>query len=192
MTRHLTVSALAGLLLSMLVAPASAQTVPAAPTTVSANSQMVQDVASAVGRYANYSVFDDVSIQAASGVVTLTGRVTMPVKRDDIARRVAQVAGVVSVDDQIKVLPLSAYDDQLRFVIARRIYGNALFAGYASMANPPIHILVENGRITLSGVVHSESDRLLATALTASIGGFSVTNELRTDKEAQALLDAIA
>ena len=93
------------------------------------------------------------------GVVTLTGKVTMPYKRNDIEKRVAKVDGVRTVDNEITVLPVSQFDDELRYRIARSIYGNSNFWNYAIMANPPIHIVVEHGRVTLTGVVQSNVDR---------------------------------
>jgi osmotically-inducible protein OsmY len=57
------------------------------------------------------------------------------------------------------------------------------------MANPPIHIIVENGRVRLTGVVASEVERMLARSLATSFGAFSVTSELKTDAEMKALLD---
>jgi hyperosmotically inducible protein len=117
------------------------------------------------------------------GVVTLTGKVTMPFKRDDIERRIARVDGVRSVKDQISVLPVSQFDDELRYRIARSIYNNSNFWSYAIMANPPIHIVVEHGRVTLTGVVQSEVDRMLARSLATQFGALSVTNALKTDAE---------
>jgi hyperosmotically inducible protein len=57
---------------------------------------------------------------------------------------------------------VSVYDDALRIRIARAIYNNPLFAGLADMANPPIHIIVDNGDVTLDGVVNSELARVKA------------------------------
>ena len=87
--------------------------------------------------------------------MTLTGKVTMPYKRDDIEKRVAKVDGVRRCSDQIEVLPVSQFDDQLRYRIARAIYSNSNFWNYAIMPNPPIHIVVEHGRVTLTGVVRA-------------------------------------
>src|SRR5213596_3440855 len=89
--------------------------------------QIFKDVATSVDRYTQFTIFDDVSASVKDGVVTLTGKVTMPFKRDDIAKRVAAVAGVRTVQDQIDVLPVSQFDDDLRLRIARSIYGNANF-----------------------------------------------------------------
>jgi hyperosmotically inducible periplasmic protein len=145
--------------------------------------QVLKDVATSVNRYTQFTIFDDVSASVREGVVTLTGKVTMPYKRDDIEKRVAKVSGVVTVRDEIAVLPVSLFDDELRYRIARSIYGHANFWNYAIMANPPIHIVVEHGRVTLTGVVGSDVDRMLARSLATQFGALSVTSQLKTDAE---------
>jgi hyperosmotically inducible protein len=107
----------------------------------------------------------------------------MPYKRDDIAERVAKIDGVKDVRDHIGVLPVSLADDALRNRIARSIYGNSNFWNYAVMPNPPIHIIVEHGRVTLTGVVQSDVDRVLARSLATNVNAFSVSNKLKTDAE---------
>jgi hyperosmotically inducible protein len=107
----------------------------------------------------------------------------MPYKRNDIAKRVSKVDGVREVRDEITVLPVSQFDDELRYRIARSIYGNSNFWNYAIMPNPPIHIVVEHGRVTLTGVVNSNVDRMLAQSLATQFGAMSVTNALKTDAE---------
>ena len=151
--------------------------------------QVAKDIASSVQRYAQFTIFDDVSAYVKDGAVTLTGKVTMPYKRDDIEKRIAKVNGVRRVTDQITVLPVSQFDDELRYRIARSIYNNSNFWSYATMVNPPIHIVVEHGRVTLTGVVQSEVDRMLARTLATQFGALSVTNALKTDAEVS---DALA
>ena len=145
--------------------------------------QILKDVATNVQRYVHFTIFDDVNASIKDGVLTLTGRVTMPYKRDDIEKRVAKIDGVRSVRDEITVLPVSTFDDELRVRIARSIYGNSNFWNYAIMPNPPIHIVVEHGRVTLTGVVQSNVDRMLARSLATQFGALSVTNALKTDAE---------
>jgi len=145
--------------------------------------QVAKDIARAVQRYSRFTIFDDVSANVKDGMVTLTGKVTMPYKRDDIAKRIAKVDGVRGVSDQIDVLPVSQFDDELRYRIARSIYNNSNFWNYAIMPNPPIHIVVEHGRVTLTGVVQSEVDRALARSLATQFGALSITNSLKTDAE---------
>ena len=69
-----------------------------------------------------------------NGVVTLTGKVTMPYKKSDIEKRVAGVDGVREVVNRIDVLPVSQLRRELRLRIARAIYGNSAFWQYAAMA----------------------------------------------------------
>jgi osmotically-inducible protein OsmY len=155
------------------------------------NPQVMRDISRQVTGYTRFTIFDDVDAQVDKGVVTLTGKVTMPYKRTAIERRVSEVEGVSEVHNKIEVLPVSSYDDQLRFRIARAIYGNSTFWRYASMANPPIHIVVNRGHVTLTGVVNSEVERMLARSLATQFGAFSVTNNLRTDAEARAELEKL-
>ena len=75
------------------------------------------------------------------------------------------------------------------FRIARAIYGNSSFWNYAAMANPPIHIVVNRGRVTLEGVVNTNVERMLARSLASGYGAFAVTNALKTDAEVQAELE---
>ena len=151
--------------------------------------QVARDVSNQVLSYPQFSIFDAVHMQVDNGVVTLTGKVTMPYKKNDIEKRVAKIDGVHQVVNKITVLPVSMFDDELRFRIARAIYGNSNFWSYGSMANPPIHIIVENGHVTLDGVVNSNVDRMLARSIASSFGAFSVTNDLKTDAEAEAELE---
>ena len=152
--------------------------------------QIINDVARQVNRYPNFTVFDDVNIAVDEGVVTLTGKVTMPYKRTDIEKRAASVAGVDRVENQIDVLPVSMFDDELRYRLARALYGNPTFWKYAAMANPPIHIVVDRGRVALTGVVNNEVERMLARSIASStFGSFSVENRLRTDAEMRSALE---
>jgi hyperosmotically inducible periplasmic protein len=153
--------------------------------------QIFKDISAQVTQYVRFTVFDDIGAAVDQGVVTLTGKVTMPYKRDDIEKRVARVAGVRQVRNQIAVLPVSLFDEELRYRVANAIYGSPHFWQYASMANPPIHIIVENGRVTLTGVVHDNVERILARTLAMPFGAFSVDNQLKTDAEMKALLEKI-
>ncbi|HEY8549914.1 MAG TPA: BON domain-containing protein [Vicinamibacterales bacterium] len=155
------------------------------------NSDVFHEVAGRVNQYVHFSVFDDVAASVEDGIVTLTGHVTMPYKRDDLTRIVSRVNGVREVQNRIEVLPASTFDDDLRFRVARAIYGNPAFWHYANMANPPIHIIVNRGHVTLTGVVNSNVERVLARSLATGFGEFSVSNELKTDAEMQQQLARI-
>ena len=145
--------------------------------------QIARDIASRIRRYVFYTIFDDADIAVNNGVVTLTGRVTMPYKAEALADLASRVSGVREIDNRIEILPTSIYDDQLRYAIARQIYGDPLFANYAVQAQPPIHVIVERGRVTLSGVVLSEVERRKAeTIARATFGVMAVENRLRIER----------
>ena len=146
--------------------------------------QLFRSVQRQVLQYPHYTVFDSVSVQIDDGSVTLTGKVTMPYKRGEIERRIAGVAGVRQVINRIDVLPVSKGDDDLRLAIARAIYGHPTFRPYATMVNPPIHIIVERNRVTLEGVVNDEAERLLARSIARTFDAFQVTDLLKTEAEA--------
>ena len=155
------------------------------------NLAIFQDVSRQVLRYPRFTIFDSVHAEMHEGVVTLSGRVTMPFKREDIARRVANVEGISQVRNEVTVLPVSQFDDELRLRIARAIYGNPHFWNYGMMVNPPIHIIVENGHVTLDGVVNNNTDRMIARSIASSFTAFSLTNDLKTDAEVEADLERL-
>ena len=152
--------------------------------------QVFNDISKTVQRYSHFTVFDNVDASVKNGVVTLNGQVTMPFKRDDIEKRVAKVDGVRQVNDRITVLPVSQFDDQLRYRIARAIYSNPNFWNYAIGPNQPIHIVVEHSRVTLEGVVLNDVDRAIARSIaTTQFGVMSVKNNLKTEAEARDALE---
>ena len=150
--------------------------------------QVFRDISEQVNRYTQFTIFDNVEADVTNGRVVLHGAVTMPFKKDDIERRVRAVEGVTAVENRIEVLPVSTLDDELRYRIARAIYGNSAFWNYAAMANPPIHIVVKSGHVTLVGVVNNNVERQLARSLATGFGEFEVRNALKTDAEANSEL----
>ena len=150
--------------------------------------QLFERIQREVLGYQHYTVFDSVSVQIADGAVRLIGRVTIEYKKDDLEKRVKGVKGVTRVENQLEVLPASKSDDELRVRIADAIYSHPTFQPYAARANPPIHIIVERGHVTLEGVVQDETEKLLAASLAGSRGALRVTSELQTVREAAAQL----
>ncbi len=154
--------------------------------------QLINSISEEVRQYSRFTIFDDVRVGLAEdNVVVLSGKVTMPFKKDDLERVVSRVSGVTAIRNELSVLPTSPFDDELRYRIARAIYGHSAFWHYAAMANPPIHIIVERGHVTLTGVVNSNVERMLARSLATTFGAFSVKNELKTDAEMRAMAERI-
>lgn len=147
------------------------------------NYDIYKDVARQVNGYAFFTIFDNVRANVDDGTVTLTGKVTLPFKATEIARRVSRVAGVKTVHNKIETLPVSQMDNRLRLGIARALYANPALQMYGWGANPSIHVIVERGRVTLDGVVNNDADRTIALMVVRQFNAFSVTNQLRTPDE---------
>jgi len=129
-----------------------------------------------------YGVFDDISFRLDGDKVTLIGEVWQPVLKLQTESAIKAIEGVRQVDDQIEVLPLSRFDDQIRFQAYRAIYGFGPLSRYALGTHPPIHIIVKNGNVTLTGVVANTMDKEMAYMRANGLPGvFSVTNELRVE-----------
>ena len=118
-----------------------------------------------------------------NGTVTLNGEVTNPVVKSDAANVVKRVEGVEHVDNKIQVLPVSFFDSGLRARLYRTIYGYGPLQRYALGVNKPIRIIVENGHVTLMGVVDNQMDKNLAGIRANGVPGvFSVENQLQVVK----------
>ena len=130
-----------------------------------------------------YGIFDDLAFRVDGSVVTLEGAVVQPVLKSDAEHVVKKIEGVTKVINDIKVLPVSPMDDQIRIAEYRAIYGDpALSTRYGYRALPSIHIIVENGHVTLEGVVANEGDKSLVNLRANGVPNvFSVTNNLRVE-----------
>ena len=145
--------------------------------------RLAERVADQMRRSPYFTVFDDVEIGVDNGVVTLTGYVTQPIKSDDMAKRASHVDGAQDFVNKIEVLPVSINDDRIRNVVANAIYRDTMFQTYASQAIPPIHIVVRNGSVLLTGVVNSEVERRKAEAIVRNTPGIlGVQNALRVER----------
>jgi hyperosmotically inducible protein len=131
-----------------------------------------------------YSLFDTLSFRVEGDVVTLSGKATRPTLKMDAERAVTRIEGVTSVNNEIEVLPLSPNDDQLRLSLYRAIYGHETLQTLAVRVVPPIHLIVENGHVTLEGAAPNTMAKTIAEMQANSVSGvFSVTNNLLVDSE---------
>src|ERR1035437_4423379 len=132
-----------------------------------------------------YGVFDNLLYKvSADGTLTLLGKVSRPTLKSDAERAVREIEGVERVDNQIKVLPVSPNDDRIRRATYRKIYGHSVLSQYQLRAVPPIHIIVENGHLTLEGVVARQMEKQVAGMQANSVSGvFSVENNLRVEND---------
>lgn len=129
-----------------------------------------------------YNIYDNLMFRVDGNTVTLMGQVNRPMLKSDAEAIVKRIPGVERVANQIEVLPLSSFDDRIRWSVARAVYGHSALNRYAAGAVPPIHIIVKNGNVSLEGVVASEMDRNIAGIQANGVPGvFSVTNNLRVE-----------
>jgi BON domain-containing protein len=129
-----------------------------------------------------YSVFDNLEYGLNGTRVELLGQVTRPTLKSDAENVVQRIEGVEGVTNKIEVLPLSSYDDRIRFAVYRAVFRRGSLYRYALGANPSIHIIVDNGNVTLAGVVGNQMDKNIAGLEANGVPGvFSVTNNLRVE-----------
>ena len=118
------------------------------------------------------------------GTVTLLGQVSRPTLKSDAENVVKRIEGVEKVVNNIEVLPTSMGDDRIRRATYQAIYGSTSLSQYQLRAVPPIHIIVNNGHVTLEGVVARQMDKQVAGMQANQVQGvFSVTNNLQVEEQ---------
>ncbi len=128
--------------------------------------------------------FNNLTVGVDHGIVTLGGKVLTDVDRASAVSIVENTPGVKGLIDNIQVLPTSINDDRIRIATARAIYGDPVMQKYAIDPQSPIRIVVENGHVTLYGVVVNRMDRQIAETRAREVPGvFSVTNRLAVASE---------
>jgi hyperosmotically inducible periplasmic protein len=127
-----------------------------------------------------FGVFDNIAYKVDGYNVTLLGQVVRPSLKSDAENAVKHIEGVEKVDNQIEVLPPSPMDDRLRLALYHAIYGDPALEKYALGVQKPIRIIVNNGHVSLEGVVDNETDKNIAGLRAKGVPGtFSVTNNLQ-------------
>ncbi len=132
-----------------------------------------------------YSLFDDLEYTVQGRTVTLSGSVTSghAATKSTAENVVKHIEGVDKVIDNIRILPPSPMDNEIREKVFRTLVNTGSLSQYFWEAAPSIHIIVENGRVTLAGFVNSENDKNMANIAVNGVSGvFQVTNNLRVVK----------
>jgi hyperosmotically inducible protein len=125
------------------------------------------------------NAFNNLSLQVTNGVVVLGGETMNYVARDSALATVQNMPGVKDVVNEVKVLPTSIFDDQIRLRTARAIYRDSVLSRYATDPVDPIRIVVDNGHVTLYGTVQNAMDKNIAGMRANSVfGAFSVDNKI--------------
>lgn len=126
-----------------------------------------------------FGVFDNLAYKIQGTKVTLSGQVLFPVTRSSVEDAVAGLPGVTKVVNHVKQLPIGPFDSQIRWAEYRSIFGYQPLFRYSLGVNPNIHIIVDNSRVTLVGVVDSKADKEMAGIRAKLVPYvFSVKNDL--------------
>jgi hyperosmotically inducible protein len=127
--------------------------------------------------------FNFVNVAVNNGVATLNGETRTDVGRDSALSLVNNMPGVKEEVDNIKVSPVSGFDDRIRISAMRAIYRDPVLSRYASDPAKPIRIVVDNGKLSLYGTVASAMDKQVAGIRANQVFGvFSVQNNLEVVK----------
>ncbi len=127
--------------------------------------------------------FNFVDVAVNNGVATLNGETRTDVGRDSALSLVNNMPGVKDVVDNIKVSPVSGFDDRIRISALRALYRDPVLSRYASDPAKPIRIVVDNGKLSLFGTVASAMDKQIAGIRANQVFGvFSVQNNLEVVK----------
>jgi hyperosmotically inducible protein len=164
--------------------------------------KIVNEVQKKLGSLVDYDVFDWITFGIQGRTVILKGYASRDMLKSDAQSAVKGIPGVERVENQIQVLPNSPNDDRIRAQVYNRIYTAPSLSRYNANAGPifrglsvarmaggitvdpplgyhAIHIIVNNGHVTLYGVVDSSGDAAIANMQANSApGAFSVDNDL--------------
>jgi hyperosmotically inducible periplasmic protein len=127
--------------------------------------------------------FNFIEVSVKNGTATLTGETRTDVGRDSALALANYMPGVKDVVDNIKVSPVSGFDDRIRISAVRAIYRDPVLGRYASDPARPIRIVVDNGKLSLYGTVATAMDKQIAGIRANQVFGvFSVQNNLEVVK----------
>ena len=127
--------------------------------------------------------FNFIEVSVKNGTATLTGETRTDVGRDSALALANYMPGVKDVVDNIKVSPVSGFDDRIRISAVRAIYRDPVLGRYASDPARPIRIVVDNGKLSLYGTVATATDKQIAGIRANRVFGvFSVQNNLEVVK----------
>ena len=149
-----------------------------------AKAKLEQKISKTLIGLPRYGMFDNIAFELNGRTVTLLGQVHDNSLKPAAEQAVRKIEGVENVVNNLTVLPPSPGDDRLRRAVSRAIYNYPGMVNYSPNGNnPPIHIIVENGHVTLVGVVNNEGDKNTAGIRARTVRGvISVTNNLRVVK----------
>lgn len=152
---------------------------------VNVSSQTIErQVFKEINRLPYYGLYDSISFKVEGNTVTLYGKVNNAINKGSAERVVKRIAGVEGVVNNIEILPLSSFDDSIRYQVAQSFARTGGLYRYLHPVNPSVRIIVDHGHVTLEGFVANRGDYNLMNILArGASGAFSVKNNLVIEKE---------
>jgi hypothetical protein len=168
--------------------------------------RIVQTVQRRILRLPEYGVFDDIRFAVNGQTIILSGQASRPILKNAVESALKGIEGIARVDNRIEALPFQRFDEDIRFRAYQAIYSHPALSRYnpnrgvplftspaaleagLSLDPPlgyhPIHIIVRNSRLKLTGVVQNISDKTLAGLIANSLANvFEVENDLAVADE---------
>ncbi|MHB1685885.1 MAG: BON domain-containing protein [Ignavibacteriaceae bacterium] len=144
------------------------------------DSVIVKNVQKRIYNNVFYGIFDWVTVHYNNGIVTLKGWVHLPWYKSQFQREAEKVAGVKGVKNEIQN---TFGPGSVGIRAARLIYNDPMFEGMEYSANPPVHIIVNNGTVLLEGRVTSNAQSSWASNLVRFYtGAITIENNLNIIK----------
>lgn len=163
--------------------------------------RIVQTVQQKLLRLTEYGVFDDLRFFVKGETLILTGQASRPILKSAAESAVKNIEGVEKVENRIEVLPFTSFDEDVRFRAYQAIYSHPALSRYnpnrgvpifvspaaqqagLSLDPPigyhPIHIIVHNQKLKLTGVVQNIGDKTIAGLIANNLSGvFEVQNDI--------------
>jgi osmotically-inducible protein OsmY len=124
-----------------------------------------------------YTIFDWLTVNSNNGNVTLKGWVHLPWLKKQFQTEVEKIPGVKSINNEMQN---TFGPGEIGYRAARLIYNDPMFYGRQYLANPPVHIIVNNGTVILEGHVGSEAlSSWVANTIRYRTDAFTVENNLQ-------------
>ena len=141
------------------------------------DSVVAQNVLKKIHNNVFYGVFDWVTLRYNNGVATLKGWVHLPWLKSQFQSEAEKVAGVKEVKNEIKN---TFGPGNIGIKAALLIYNDPEFEGMEYLADPPVHIIVNNGTVFLEGHVLSRAQSSWADNIVRfRTDAFTVNNNLK-------------
>lgn len=129
-----------------------------------------------------FTVFDNLQYRVDGTEVTLSGQTANSRLQSDARKYVAKIPSVTKVKDNVELLPVSRFDDHIRYAEFQAIYSEPTLQKYAEGAYPSIHIIVKNSHVTLVGTVDFDADKQIAGTRAMQVRHvLSVDNQLKVE-----------